>query len=1407
MDEIILNKLSKAVLNCRKILEESSLGKKDGEVWQQLERYYGITPRGEFLENFASRVTQGQLAERQDIIASIQHIEAQGVSRVKATEQFVRETAFTILNRLAALKLLEHPSRGLDQRGLIYESIGNGKESKGFQQFRKVSPDACRPAMNGDVPDGGYRLYLECLYDDLAVELGVLFDRNNSQSIIFPSDNCLKNISEILNAEELAPVWAADETIGWIYQYFTPDEQRKKARKESSAPRNSYELAFRNQFFTPRYVVEFLTDNTLGRTWIEMRGGETQLVDECGYLVQQPDAGDTTHRAKKDPREIKVLDPACGSGHFLLYAYDLLQIIYEEAWADEEAPIFSESGRTLRQDYAEEQEFRRHVPSLILRHNLHGIDIDLRAAQIAALALWLRTQRAYREQRLKMAERPVITRTNIVCAEAMPGESEMLEEFAREVQPPLVGHLMREVTAKMELAGEAGSLLKIEEDIRDAVEEAKKRWRTRAAKERDTLFEHSKLPDVSTNLFDVSGIADEAFWSDIEGNVVIALKEYAEQASNGGTFTRRLFADDAAQGFAFVDICRRKFDVVLMNPPFGDASLPSKKYIDETYADTKGDVYKAFVECFQDRLVPGGMLGIISSRTGFFLSGSSDWRERIVLRLYRPLVLADLGMGVLDAMVETAAYVLRSLTEEEDRRLTLQLVPELRKISVDKRKEFSTRKYEKERGLKRHQATGELRRLEAAGLIKPVDANFPKWRQRTRQVDKVDVPPNASYPSLACLRLLGEKDKEAVLREVLENKMHARTFIVQPEDFKRLPNMPLSYWISSNVQLFFVNLPLFEGSGRTAQHGLSTKNDFRFLRLWWEVSAATLCPPHAHPAGATGIYSVLSSHKWFPFAKGGAHSPYYSDLHLVVDWFRNGEEIETYILGKYPYLKGKAEWVLHRECNYFRPGLTWTRRTTSEFSVRALPAGSLFADKGPSVFTPHETQYLGLLQSSTFSYLLSAQHGAPDAAARSYEAGIIQSTPVPATEASELEHFTRPVQSAINLKRYFDSVNDTSHVFHLPALLQVTGDTLTERTASWRKQVDHAKQRLSEIQNEVDDIAYRLYGIKDEDRRAMALTAKTHASAPDEETEDAEESDVEQAPTDGRQLAVGLISYVVGCLFGRWDVRLAVRAARGDLTRPQLPDPFAPLPVCSPGMLTDHEGFPLRAAPPDYPLALDTGGILVDDEHHRDDIVRRTREVLHLLWGDSAGQIEAEACQMLGVRSLRDYFRNPRDFFEDHIKRYSKSRRRAPIYWLLQSPSRSYALWLYYPQLNRDTLLKALEPDGYVESKIRGTISVLRELQDRFEQTKDTLPRKEQREQERLIEVQAALVTELTQFKEHLASVANSGFDPDLNDGVVLNAAPFHEVMPWPEAKKYWKELQAGKYVWSTVAQNVIKKQ
>lgn len=158
--------------------------------------------------------------------------------------------------------------------------------------------------------------------------------------------------------------------------------------------------------------------------------------------------------------------------------------IYEEAYTDPDL------GPALQKDYPKLEDLRRDVPRLILAYNLHGIDIDLRASQIAALALWLRCQRAYQEMGLKK-DRPKITRSNFVCAEPMPGESQMFREFVGQLEPKLLGQLVEVVFDKMELAGEAGSLLKIEAEIRDAIAEGKRQFDNR---ERDIHRYRKRLP-------------------------------------------------------------------------------------------------------------------------------------------------------------------------------------------------------------------------------------------------------------------------------------------------------------------------------------------------------------------------------------------------------------------------------------------------------------------------------------------------------------------------------------------------------------------------------------------------------------------------------------------------------------------------------------------------------------------------------------------------------------------------------------------------------------------------------------------------------------------------------------------------------------------------------------------------
>jgi hypothetical protein len=286
----------------------------------------------------------------------------------------------------------------------------------------------------------------------------------------------------------------------------------------------------------------------------------------------------------------------------------------------------------------------------------------------------------------------------------------------------------------------------------------------------------------------------------------------------------------------------------------------------------------------------------------------------------------------------------------------------------------------------------------------------------------------------------------------------------------------------------------------------------------------------------------------------------------------------------------------------------------------------------------------------------------------------------------------------------------------------------------------------------------------------------------------------------GQNPATKLFSYSVGCALGRWDVRLAT----GERQLPELSDPFDPLPVCSPGMLTGSDGLPAKEAPRGYMLRIDWDGIMVDDPDHPDDIVRLVREVLELIWKDRADAIEGEASEILGVKELREYFRKPGKggFWDDHVSRYSKSRRKAPIYWLLQSSKKNYALWLYYHRLDKDLLFKALA--NYVEPKIQRETNRLDEM--RRQKQGAGASGKGAKKLDRDIERQDDLISELRDFEDKLRWAAKLHLEPDLNDGVVLNIAPLHELVPWKEAKTYWDELLEGKYEWSSIGKQLRAK-
>lgn len=1383
-DQATRNRLQRFVSDARDLLA--------AEFTRQAQNEYGLDP---VTGKIASLETLTHLDDTRRETAGIlrdtlaHYLATSPSSSAKeALERIVREQAFTVLNRMAALRMAE-------ARGILIESVSAGYQSQGFQLYERLAG-----AGLGETGDA-YRCYLFSLFDEFALDLKVLFDRFSPQGRLFPREGAFLDLLKLLNDPELAHLWAEDETIGWIYQYFNSKEERKKMRDESAAPRNSRELAVRNQFFTPRYVVEFLTDNTLGRIWYEMTQGATSLAHSCRYLVKRPsevfivdkhpsseaakkwlmgqidetpsteelaytvDAyirrghtgtasvwlleklahysretkdeysiqdlldilfllhrGDRfspglldnnesiineivdqlkclrndkesdelsqgellrqtiyiPHRPLKDPRELRMLDPACGSMHFGLYSFDLYERIYEEAWEIEveKSKHHFERGdhlKPLTESYPDKEEFLRDVPRLIIEHNIHGIDIDPRAVQIAGLSLWLRAQRSWHNQGVKPAARPRITRSNIVCAEPMPGEKELLREFTARLEVPALGYLVEQVFDKMQLAGEAGSLLKIEEEIRDIIAEAKKLWKAGPKLTQMGLFAESTVTPEQFELpLDFAGITDEQFWEGTEEKVYKALQEYSEVAGDRG-YQRRLFAGDAARGFAFVDLCRKRYDAVVMNPPFGEFTEQIKNMVKKHYARASQDILAAMVARGLTLCIPMGFVGAITSRACMFQSTFSNWREKYLLGDARMTIIADLGSGVMDdAAVDASAYTIS-------------------------------------------RSDGPSTYLAVRALV--------------------------NDPVLAIESGIASASR-GVLEPFVFMQTHNGTGI--------LPGSPITYWCSNHLlRKLSRTAPL--SASALLEMGMSTKNDERWVRTWWEV-----------PSEEIGW-----SKSYRRYAKGSDSGSNFGFVYCIVRAANNFFELHTELIQKYPYLNGSSDWIIHPEYHYGAAGLTYGRRVRRFIPV-PLPQGIVFSENNPAIF-PKDTdcrEALSIILASRISQCLLAFIAPP----RILDVGYVSKIPVPIPDDDAQSQFSQLFRLATSQGIQYARRFETSPYFI--------------KTQSGSSDNISYEQTIEGAISAVDQVVSTLLSL--DPISASNLLAEFSAATGLVE-KGAYDGEPEVDPRDP--------SYYLGTAFGRWDIRYST----DDHPLPELPDPFDPLPTCPTGMLQNSVGLPAepKDVPIDYPLRISWHGILVDEEGHKEDIVGRVRDAIEAIWQENAGNIEHEACEILSFRSLRDYFVKPSGFFADHLKRYSKSRRQAPIYWPLSTPSGSYTLWLYYHRLNDQTLYTCV--NDFIEPKLADVAAELASLRQKGSGRS--------REDEKRLEKLQDLDVELQEFRDELLRLAKLPWKPNLNDGVQITAAPLWKLFQLPKWKKTlketWEKLEKGDYDWAHLAYSI----
>jgi hypothetical protein len=557
-----------------------------------------------------------------------------GLARDEAVEKLVKEVAFTHLNRLVAFKMME-------ARKLIRGTLDKGAGSNNFKFYLADPEHAADYALyqQGQV-DVAYRHFLLWQAGQVAQEIRVLFDPDNLVSRLLPRPRALEALLELLNKEALEDIWSADETIGWVYQYFNePELQAAFAKIGGGEKFEAEDIPSATQLFTPNWIVRYLVQNTLGRLWVQMHPDtgliQTEVLD---YLV--PLEGEVPSEPVRPVKEITLLDPACGGMHFGLVAFDLFHAMYMEELDRAGEPGWPETPSVF--DAGE-------IPAAIISRNLLGIDIDLRAVQLAALALFLKAKSYNKNAR--------ITDNNLAVAGVLPFNGARLGAFLREAHftRPVYERLLRALWERLRDARQLGSLLRLEKELAELVETERKRY------EQAPLF--AGMPGEFE-----AGATDEAFWEVVGTQIVRSLHEFArEQAQEGEDET--FFVGEAVKGMRLLDLMLREYDLVVTNPPYMNRRKMNgelAKLVQNAYPEGKQDLYAAFIQRCLELAGSGGYVGMLTMHSFMFISSyealRDDIREQAAIS-----TMAHCGPALFDVgnpgTLQTTAFVLRA---EED---------------------------------------------------------------------------------------------------------------------------------------------------------------------------------------------------------------------------------------------------------------------------------------------------------------------------------------------------------------------------------------------------------------------------------------------------------------------------------------------------------------------------------------------------------------------------------------------------------------------------------------------------------------------------------------------------------------------------------------------------------------------
>ena len=564
-------------------------------------------------------------------------------------------------------------------------------------------------------------------------------------------------------------------------------------------------------------------------------------------------------------------------------------------------------------------------------------------------------------------------------------------------------------------------------------------------------------------------------------------------------------------------------------------------------------------------------------------------------------------------------------------------------------------------------------------------------------------------------------------------------YVACSDNFAKIPGAPVAYWVSEKFRKVYDNLKVkdmaFTGIG------MRTGDNNRFLRKWYEISFLKMKTDSSNAKEA-----MYSESKWFPYNKGGESRRWYGNNEYVVNWENDGKEIKDNTREKYPQLGDDLGWKISNEKYYFKPILTWSFINSSKFMGVRLKEKGCISDVAGSMIVPRVVclDYLaGLLCSKVSERIINVANPTLNVQVKD-----ISNIPV-------ILHFqfhglvVEKVKECIALSKYDWDSFETSWDFTIHPLLSAKHELLADAYASYKQIANERFAQLKSNEEELNRIFIDIYGLQDELTPEVEEKDVTVHRIFDSKDDVPEAMKGSNYILTQQQVVKSLISYAVGCMFGRYS-----------LDKPGLV--YA-------GGEWDAGNYQTFAADKDAIIPIS------DNEYFNDDIVARFVEFIRTAFGADEKTLEANlnfiATALGGNGSARDviraYFNN--GFYADHCKTYQKR----PIYWLFDSGKKNgFKCLIYMHRYQKDTIAR-IRTDYLHEQQSRYRTAIS-DLQNRIDNAASTGVRVKLQKQ--LATVQAQ-VEEARLYEEKIHHLADQMLEIDLDDGVKHNYAIFKDVL------------------------------